>query len=164
LTKRKWMLGIALVMAALLMLEIKALAFPRISAYYYGTAKINGQNVPLDTVVSAWINGVRYDKDSVTYLDEQGNTAYFLEVPGDDPDSAQKEGGAPGEIVSFKVGEFTATITRTITWQEAAYEQPTYCDADAFSDGYPLSDGVSFGNGVSFGDGGGLGHAEQHTH
>jgi hypothetical protein len=115
--------SISLLLAALFMLEIRALAFPRISAYYYGTAKINGQNVPLDTVISAWINGVRYDKDSVTYLDEHGDTAYFLEVPGDDTDTAQKEGGAPGETVVFKIGNLETTADKQVVWQEAAYEQ-----------------------------------------
>lgn len=123
MTKRKWLFGILFLLAALFMLEIRALAFPRISAYYYGTAKVNGQNVPLDTVISAWINGVRYDKDSVTYLDEHGDTAYFLEAPGDDPDTAQKEGGAPGEAVVFKIGNLAATADKQVNWQEAAYEQ-----------------------------------------
>jgi len=116
------LLGISLLIACLLFLEGSALAQEKIPAYYQGTVKVDDANVTLDTVVSAWIEGIRCDSATTTYMDDQGNSAYFLVVPADNPNTPQKDGGEAGDIVTFKINELTAIITRTVTWQEAAWE------------------------------------------
>jgi len=125
LATRKWLLGVLLLAICLFVPQRSARAIPRISAYFYGTVKVNGANVPTSTVVSAWINGVRADRGTETYLDEHGNSAYFLEVPGDDPETGEKEGASPGDVITFKIGDLSATPdpNRTIVWAEAAYEE-----------------------------------------
>ena len=71
----------------------------------WGTAKSNGANVPAGTEVSAWCGVVRYA--STTKIDlYNGETWYSnLDIPGDSAETPDiKEGCAPNEIVSFKIG------------------------------------------------------------
>jgi hypothetical protein len=75
-------------------------AAPPMPSSFYGTVKLDGANVPDGTVVSARINGVTYaSMTAITYL---GDTVYYFDVPGDDPDtSGVIEGGVAGNTVVF---------------------------------------------------------------
>jgi hypothetical protein len=86
-------------------------AMPPLPSSFHGTVKRDGTNVAEGTVVSAWINGVKYaETQSQMY---QGNSVYAINVPGDDPDTTQVEGGVEGNTIVFKVGDSTASPTGT---------------------------------------------------
>ena len=89
------------------------LAFPPLPSSFYGTVKVDGTNVPLGTMVSAWINGVQYASASVSLY--AGDTVHSLIVPGDDPDVPGKDGGVPGETIVFYIGNQRAD--QTAIWQ-----------------------------------------------
>ena len=91
-----------------------ALAFPPLPSSFYGTVKVDGTNVPLGTTVSAWINGVQYAQYILTSLYD-GDTIYSLDIPGDDPQTPEKEGGLPGETIVFYIGDQRAD--QTAIWQ-----------------------------------------------
>lgn len=88
-------------------------AVPPLPCKFYGTVKQNGANVPAGTEVTAWIAGTQYA--SAYTFSYSGETWYDIDVPGDDPDTPYKDGGVPGDTVSFKVGEVWAD--QTGTWQ-----------------------------------------------
>jgi uncharacterized repeat protein (TIGR02543 family) len=83
---------------------------PVLPSSFLGTVKLDGVNVPLDTVISARINGIQYATTPVsTYL---GDTVYSnLKVPGDDPATPVIEGGVAGDTVVFYVGSYIADQT-----------------------------------------------------
>ena len=78
------------------------LVVPPMPSSFYGQVKVNGQNVPVGTIVQAFINGTAYaETRSLTY---QGNSVYSLNVPGDQAETASIEGGVEGDTVQFRVG------------------------------------------------------------
>ena len=88
-----------------------ALAVPPLPYSPSGRVKLDGANVAVGTVVSAWCGGVKYRE--TTASDYLGESWYFnLDIPGDDPDtSSVKEGCAANETVRFKVGSLWADET-----------------------------------------------------
>ncbi len=89
-------------------------AVPPLPCKFYGTVKQGGANVPAGTPVTAWIAGVQYGTIAYAFS-YGGETWYNIDVPGDDPDTSVKDGGVPGDIVSFKVGDVWAD--QTGVWQ-----------------------------------------------
>jgi hypothetical protein len=89
-----------------------ALALPPLPSSFWGTVKMNGANAPNGTVVSAWINGVRYAQATVSVYN--GDTVYSLDVPGDDPQQSGIQGGVPGDTVVFQIETWVA---QTAPWQ-----------------------------------------------
>ena len=87
---------------------------PPLPSSFYGTVKDNGENVPVGTTISAWINGVQYgETDTLLYNQE---SVYAVDVPGDDPSSPGIiEGGIQGDIIVFKIGVNVAD--QTAIWQ-----------------------------------------------
>jgi hypothetical protein len=56
---------------------------------------LNGANVSSGTIVSAWINGVKYiEVGTSTY---EGSSVY---MPADNPDTPEKDGGVEGDLIS----------------------------------------------------------------
>ena len=97
---------VTLLFVALLFFGLSDAAWGRFPPNTYspwGTVKINGQLVPDGTRVTAWIGGVQYASTTTV-----GGGWYSIDVPGDDPDTAGKEGGVDGDTVVFKVGSETA--------------------------------------------------------
>jgi len=95
-------------MAAIVVVE----AAPPLPSSFYGTVLVNGANVPDGTVVSAWIDGVNYvDFETITF---EGASVYSFDVPGDDPDTPEKDGGIEGDTIVFMIGSDTAD--QTATW------------------------------------------------
>lgn len=84
----------------------------------YGIATNNGANVPDGTVITAWCSGVVYRQTAT--LSYSGQSWYYnLDIPGDDPETTDvKEGCAPGETVSLKLGALWAA--QTTSWVSGA--------------------------------------------
>lgn len=89
------------------------IAMPPMPSSFYGTVKLNGANVADGTNLSAWINGVKYAETTVILYD--GDSVYSLNVPGDDSDTPEIDGGVSGDTVSFHIGDLAAE--QTGTWQ-----------------------------------------------
>jgi len=111
-TKRGFIV-LVLSVGLLLASALKVLAVPPLPSSFYGTVKASGANVPVGTTVSAWINGVKYSETTV--LVYAGDTVYSLDVPGDEPETPDKEGGVPGDTVVFHIG--TQVADQTAPWQ-----------------------------------------------
>ena len=89
-----------------------AFALPPPSSSFHGTIKADGQNVEEGSFIIALINGDAY-ASTFTEIDQQ-NSVYFLEVPGDDPDTPEIDGGREGDTVQF---EFVGVLAdQTGTW------------------------------------------------
>ena len=74
---------------------------------FYGLAEENGASVPIGTVISAWINGVKYAETAC--ISYNGKSVYSLDVPADDPGTPGiTEGGIEGDVVLFKIGDIEA--------------------------------------------------------
>ena len=103
-------LGSLLLALVLLGITVQpAMAFPPLPSSFYGTAKINGLNVPNGMVITAKINGVAYASAVVQIY--QGNTVYSLDVPGDQSDTPAVEGGVEGDTIVFFIGATQASQT-----------------------------------------------------
>jgi hypothetical protein len=103
---QKTLVTIGVVLGMLLTHISAVYAFPPLPCSYYGAVTLNGANVPVGTPVSAWIGGVRYAAQPAGVY--AGETIYSLVVPGDDPATAQIEGGAAGNTVMFQIGDHSA--------------------------------------------------------
>lgn len=86
-------------------------AIPPLPSSFYGTVKVNGQNVPDGTLVRALIDGQAYASAyTQTY---QGDSVYSLDVAGDDSGSVEVEGGLDQDVIQFEVGGLSANQTGT---------------------------------------------------
>jgi hypothetical protein len=79
---------------------------PLLPSSFNGTVQVDGVYVPLGTVVSAWIDGVRYAGATTVFY--AGYSVYGLGVPGDHPDTPEKDGGVEGETIVFRIGDLVA--------------------------------------------------------
>ncbi|MDH7488907.1 MAG: hypothetical protein QHH80_05315 [Anaerolineae bacterium] len=118
--QKKRRIGFVLALFLLLSIALPAAADqpPRLPSAFYGTVKMNGANVPNGTLVSAWINGVKYAETTtfMTTINGQQVSVYTITVPGDDPSTPGIEGGNEGDTVVFRVG--TDLADQTGTWHE----------------------------------------------
>ena len=73
---------------------------PRPSSFY-GAAAVDGDAMPSATIVSAWIGGAAYVEALVFSAGDV--SAYRLDVPADDPETPEIEGGRDGDAVVFKI-------------------------------------------------------------
>jgi len=107
-------LGLLLALALTFSLAIPALAVPMQDNDFYGNVYIeNVLGHPLvaeGAVVTAEIGGGQYgyppDGDSYGMVNASGQYGYPLysfHIPGDDPDTSEKEGGVNGDTVCFYV-------------------------------------------------------------
>ena len=95
-------------------------AVPPLPSTFWGIVTINGENVPAGIEVSAWINGIQYANTETIIHD--GQSKYIIDVPGDNPSTPGViEGGEPGDVITFKVGNLVAP--ETATWQSGNYNQ-----------------------------------------
>jgi hypothetical protein len=87
-----------------------ALAVPPQPSSFYGTVKVDGANVPIGTLVTAWINGIQYASfPASTFLTD---TIYYFDVPGDDLSTPSViEGGVEGQTITFHIGTLVAAQT-----------------------------------------------------
>ena len=94
---------------------------PRLPSGFYGTATINEVTLPDGTLVSAWINGVKYAEASTftAVINSQPLSVYAMGVPGDDPSTGNVEGGNEGNTIIFKIDGYNCDATGT--WHEGTY-------------------------------------------
>jgi hypothetical protein len=105
-----------------------ALAVPPLPSSHYGTVKLGGVNVPSGTLVSAWINGVKYAQAAVSIY--AGDTTYSLNVPGDDGSTPGLiEGGRADDVIVFYVGDVLAE--QTGIWRSGTNAQRNLTGASA---------------------------------
>lgn len=91
----------ALALSFLAILPAAALVPPTPSSFW-GTVKLNDNHAPDGTTVIAKINGVEYAQTST--FTNSGASYYTVDVPGDDPDTADVvEGGVTGDTVVFYI-------------------------------------------------------------
>ena len=80
-------------LVALFGLVMSSLAAPLLDPPFtpFGTVKLNGENVPLDTPIEAFCDNVRYGSDlTIFYL---GDSYYRnMNIPKDDPGTSAKDG------------------------------------------------------------------------
>jgi uncharacterized repeat protein (TIGR01451 family) len=81
---------------------------PPLPSSFYGTVQLNGATAPVGTLVSAWINGVKYAETAVS------SSGFVLDVPGDELDTPMIEGGHEGQVIVFRVGGYAAS--RLAVW------------------------------------------------
>jgi uncharacterized repeat protein (TIGR01451 family) len=83
---------------------------PALPSSFYGTVALDGADVAEDTVVSAWIDGVRVAEARTTTADVffVNRSVYILDVPADDPEAPALDGGCEGVVVIFKVEGYPA--------------------------------------------------------
>jgi hypothetical protein len=94
-----------------LLAAIPVLAVPPLPSSFYGTVKVSGDNVPDGTLVRALLDGQVYAQGHTqTY---QGDSVYSLDVPGDDTDTATRDGGLEGDTIQFEIGGVLADQTGT---------------------------------------------------
>ena len=86
---------------------------PALPASFYGTVTLDGADVPVGTSVSARIKGVQYAETMVILFEDR--PFYTIDVPADDPDTTEVEGGRLGDTVVFYVDGWPAKPTAV--WQ-----------------------------------------------
>lgn len=96
-----------------LFVVIPALAFPQLPSSFYGTIKVNDQNIPEGTIIEASIGDRVYRTAFSGFY--QGDSVYSLDVSGDDVDTPAIEGGQEGDTITFRIGGVTAD--QTGIWQ-----------------------------------------------
>jgi hypothetical protein len=85
-------------------------AVPPIPSSFWGTVKLDGANVPVDTAVTAYINGVQYTSAVVQLFN--GDTVYSFNVLGDDSSTPDViEGGVSGDTIRFYIDGHPADQT-----------------------------------------------------
>ena len=93
---------------------------PPLPSSFYGTVKVDGENMPVDTPVTAWINGVQYASALSSMY--QGASVYTLNIPGDDPETVGfTEGGLEGDVIQFYIGDDLAE--QTAAWHSGTNVQ-----------------------------------------
>jgi hypothetical protein len=85
---------------------------------YYGTVNLDGESVPEQVRVSAWID----DREWVAqrWVDD-GASWYGIEIPADDPATPLREGGLPGDVITFTVDGVKAD--QIALWQEGLLQR-----------------------------------------
>jgi len=112
---KKHSILLAIALALLYVLPATAIIPPQ-PAIVYGTVTMGGAKVAEGSQITASINGVTYaETSSITY---QGNSVYSLDVPGDDLDTPEIEGGSEGDRIIFKIDGQQAE--QTAAWQQGS--------------------------------------------
>ena len=116
------LLGIALLAVLMVSGATPALAGPpTLPSSFYGLVKIDGLNVPAGTLITASINGTVVAQ-TATFL-SQGHSVYTLNVPADDPDTTNRDGGVTGDTITITVLSGSQSIVRPATWQSGSNTQ-----------------------------------------
>ena len=85
-------------------------AVPPTPSSFWGTVKLDGANAPMDTAVTAYINGTQYVSTVVQLFN--GDTVYSFNVPGDDSSTPGViEGGVSGDTIRFYLAGHPADQT-----------------------------------------------------
>ena len=85
---------------------------------YYGTVKLDGENVSEDIEVSAWIDETKWVAQRWV---GGGESWYGVEIPYDNPATPQRDGGTPDRLIVFRIGDIQAD--QTAFWQEGLQQR-----------------------------------------
>lgn len=114
----KWTLVTLLLLASLLASSAQAeprlqTMPPALPASYWGTVTINGAFVPAGTELAIGSGGIIYATALSTIY--EGSAYYRLNVPEDDPETPERDGGQPDEVLEITVAGLRAD--QTVIWQ-----------------------------------------------
>jgi len=116
---------------------------PKFPAWFNGTVTMDGYPAPPGAVISAWIDGVNYPANFTVV---QRGVYAVMSVSGDDTGTPEKDGGAAGDVVTFKINGFPAS--GNATWIGSALQTVNLsCTNCTITSALPLTEGwnlVSF--------------------
>lgn len=84
----------------------KGLVQPALTVRFYGDVALNESSAPSGALLSAAIGQQVYATTEITLL--QGISSYVIDIPGDDPGTAQVDGGREGDEVIFSLFGYRA--------------------------------------------------------
>lgn len=122
-------------------------AAPPLPIRVYGNITMDGNNLPSGIHVTAWIDGVQYAQSSTFLVNE--NSVYLIDIPGDDPETLEIEGGVEGNLIVFEVDG--RTVIETAIWRSGTYlaldlvalPSPPDSDGDGMPDEYETTNGLN---------------------
>jgi len=106
MNRKRTSITVLVVLVLFFALTGEAWAVPPIPATFSGTVRLNGVAPGGGVNVTASIGGLSW---STTTFQAGGDTWYQIDVPGDDPDNPGKDGGEPGDTITFRVGGYSAS-------------------------------------------------------
>jgi hypothetical protein len=116
LNKIKFFTRIILVTGLMLSFLQPAQAAPLIASQFYGEIHVLDNSPIVGSVINAYVPGVIPAVGTAVVIQSGSNLVYSISVLGDDPDTTTvKEGGLPGEVVTFRFG---TRILGTGFWAE----------------------------------------------
>jgi len=82
----------------------------------YGTVTVNGENVPEGTPIGAWCGGVQQQEAGSLLF--EGDSVYYMDVPGYDKDNPSGGGCLAGEVVTFTItlGQDVLQADQEVVW------------------------------------------------
>ena len=111
---------------------------PPLASSLYGTLTVDGGAVAIGTEVVAEIDGVVLETSEVFATPE--GAGYRLDIPGDRLETAEREGGRPGEAIRIVVGG--AEVPESLAWSEGTYRRLDLTATAGPDLGITLDDGV----------------------
>jgi hypothetical protein len=92
-----------------------------VPCFYFGTVVLDGQSIPDNIGVTAWIGDLFWMAQRWT---DAGESWYGVEIPGDDTETPQKDGGLAGDTIFFRIGDVLAD--QTGVWQEGIQQNDSH--------------------------------------
>ncbi len=86
---------------------------PSLPSSFYGIVMLDGRDAAAGSTVSGWIADTQYAEQPVRMF--KGKPFYAINVPADDPSTPDVEGGKPGDVVTFHIGD--QVVAETAVWQ-----------------------------------------------
>lgn len=87
---------------------------PPLPSSFYGEVRFSDSPPDAGAMLEAYLPGV---VGPAAIADTAGVLTYSINVPGDTDGTAKKEGGLPGELITFKIN---GRVAATATWQSGA--------------------------------------------
>jgi len=84
-------------------------AFPQPGHYFYGSVTIGNSSVREGTLIVARVGGLEYHT-TTDALSRYGYHPNYFTIPADDPQTPQKEGASPGELIEFYINGIRASL------------------------------------------------------
>jgi hypothetical protein len=107
----RWSIGLLMLSVISLASPSTVQAFPPLPSSFYGTVRLNGGNLPEDTLIEAVINDQVFASTNTQIY--ESDVVYSMIIPGDDPSTEIVEGGVQGDTIYFRwdglLGDQTAT-------------------------------------------------------
>ena len=92
---------------------------PSLPCRFFGPVTVDGVNVPDGTQVTAWIEGALLQTTSTSTSGTE--SVYVIDIPADDPVTAEKDGGVEGDTVLFSIAPGAQELAGpSATWTAGA--------------------------------------------